>query len=86
MLPMSATVGLGSPLVTESSGSRAGTPTNANGNKTDIPAITVTASPGPASILLGNMKPPNSGTDTRATTPTGNSGMPMSSSGRSQCF
>ncbi|EDV94354.1 GH20669 [Drosophila grimshawi] len=85
MLPMSATIGLGSPTVAEANGSRAGTPTNSN--KSDIPAITVTASPGPASILL-SMKPTNSASDTRQTmsTPTSGSGLPMSTSGRSQCF
>ncbi|KAL7727561.1 hypothetical protein ACLKA6_000117 [Drosophila palustris] len=84
MLPMSATMG----LADASGGSRAGTPT-----KSDIvPAITVTASPGPGSLHLANtvhgLKSPNSGSDsqsrqlttTTTTTPT------MSVSGRSQCF
>lgn len=97
MLPMSATMGLGSPLVPgggESGSSRAGTPTNGN-TKSDIPAITVTASPGPSSILHTLKQPPTSIsgsglTKTTATTPTGagggGGGMPMSTSGRSQCF
>ncbi|KAH8414248.1 hypothetical protein KR215_001096 [Drosophila sulfurigaster] len=93
MLPMTATMGLGSPLTIGDSmpsggggggggGSRAGTPTNGSSNKSDIPAITVTASPGPGSLLMGSKPPTSAGS---ATTPTSH-GMQMSMSGRSQCF
>ncbi|KAH8310397.1 hypothetical protein KR044_001120 [Drosophila immigrans] len=70
MLPISATMGLGSPL-TVGDGSRAGTPT-----KSDIPAITVTASPAPLSGAGAGS----------ANTPTSHAPMQMSMPGRSQCF
>ncbi|KAH8388566.1 hypothetical protein KR093_010030 [Drosophila rubida] len=85
MLPMSATMGLGSPATIGDSGSRAGTPTNGGSNKSDIPAITVTASPGPGSLLMGSKAPTGAGSAT-ATTPTSHNAMQMSMSGRSQCF
>lgn len=56
LLPMSGTIG--SATSPASSGSRAGTPTGGtssiNGTIPEIPSITVTASPGPASLALVN--------------------------------
>ncbi|KAH8409703.1 hypothetical protein KR222_002229 [Zaprionus bogoriensis] len=85
MLPLSATMGLAE---SGSAGSRAGTPTNGNA-KSDIPAITVTASPGPSAMLHALKPVGETRSTTTTTTPTAAGAGPgagMSMSGRSQCF
>ncbi|EDW37965.1 GL12346 [Drosophila persimilis] len=97
MLPLTATMGSRASPCGDGGASRSGTPTNSN--KPDIPAITVTASPGPASMALpnklltlksprsfGTIQPEQESQQSTKSTNNSESGLQICASGRSQCF